>query len=321
MAYDRYETGRERDWRGQEQRRSRDDQRSRNEERGFFERAGDEIASWFGGDEDYERGGEHERMGRDRGWADRNRDRDRYVYGGWGTDSERERSFSREGRGPERGGWDQQRGAGSFRGSTAGGSGGYRPMTGDYGRSQGGAMGAGYDRPQASWAGDDQRSGGWTGRARASDQHYHQWRQRQLDELDRDYDQYCRERQDRFEQDFGSWRQGRQQQRQQLGGIREQMKVVGSDGQEIGHVDKVRGDRIILAKSDSDDNRHHAIDCSMIEAIDGEQVRLTVPGEEAKSRWHDVEGERGLFGRGDTQSDSGEESDLSLERSFSGTYR
>lgn len=306
MAYDRYDTGRDREWRGQGQGRSRDDERGRHEERGFFERAGDEIASWFGSDDEQNRErGWRERSGRERGWGEP--DRDRYNFGGWGSDRERERSF---GRGGERRGWDEQRGSG----------GGYRPMTGDYGRSQGGAISGGFDRPQGSWASDDQRRGGWGSRARASDLHYHQWRQRQLDELDRDYDQYCRERQDRFEQDFGSWRQGRQQKRQQLGGIREQMEVVGSDGQAIGHVDKVRGDRIILAKSDSDDNRHHAIDCSMIEAVEGEQVRLTMPSEEAKSRWHDAEGDRGLFGRGG-EGEGGQEGEVSLERSFSGTYR
>ena len=298
MAYDRYDTGRDREWRGQGQRSSRDDERGRHEERGFFERAGDEIASWFGSDDEQNRErGWRERSGRERGWGEP--DRDRHTFGGWGSDSERERSF---GRGGERRGWDEQRGGG-FRG-------GYRPMTGDYGRSQGSGMSGGYDRPQGSWA----------GRARTSDQHYHQWRQQQLDELDRDYDQYCRERQDRFEQDFGSWRQGRQQKRQQLGGIREQMEVVGSDGQAIGHVDKVRGDRIILARSDSDDNRHHAIDCSMIETVEGDQVRLTMPAEEAKSRWHDAE-RGGLFGRGDSEGESGPEGEVSLERSFSGTYR
>lgn len=300
MAYDRYDTGRERDWRAQDHGRSRDE-RARSEERGFFERAGDEIASWFGSEDEYDRdrgGRERERMGRDR-----------YTYGGWGSDSERERSFGREsGRGRERGSWDEQRGGNTFRGGPGGG---YRPMTGDYGRSQGGAMG-----------GDEQRrGGGFANPSRASDQHYHQWRQRQLDELDRDYDQYCRERQDRFEQDFGSWRQGRQEKRQQLGGIREQMEVVGSDGQAIGHVDKVRGDRIILAKGDSDDNRHHAIDCSMIDSVEGDQVRLAMPAEEAKSRWQDAEGNRGLFGRGSREGESGDEGDVSLERSFSGTYR
>ena len=48
MAYDRYE-GR-RGWREPGGRFS-DDFRNREDERGFFERAGDEVASWFGDDE------------------------------------------------------------------------------------------------------------------------------------------------------------------------------------------------------------------------------------------------------------------------------
>ena len=201
MAYDRYERGRERDWRSQDHdhRRHDHDRGGRHEERGFFERAGDEIASWFGGEDDHGRGRhEQDRMSGDR-----------YKYGGWGGDSERERGrdFQR-GRGsmddhrgsPRPSNWlpgdrDYQSGMGrgSPRGSSFGGSrgesGGYRPMAGDYGRSEPG--------------GSDQR------RDRDSDRHYHAWRQRQIDALDRDYEHYCRERQDKFENDFGGWRQSR----------------------------------------------------------------------------------------------------------------
>ena len=103
--------------------------------------------------------------------------------------------------------------------------------------------------------------------------------------------------------------------RQQLGGIREHMDVVGSDGESVGKVDKVRGDKIILTKSDSDDNRHHSIDCSMVESIDGDQVKLNMPAEEAKSRFGDAEGSRAMFGGNDR------DEHVNLERSFSGTYR
>jgi hypothetical protein len=56
MAYDRYDTRDERS-RWSERDRSRDWDRDRergysgHDERGFFERAGDEIASWFGDDD------------------------------------------------------------------------------------------------------------------------------------------------------------------------------------------------------------------------------------------------------------------------------
>ena len=57
MAYDRYDT--RRDWRGERPRWQDDDRSERGwhsdrgdrNDRGFFERAGDEIASWFGDDE------------------------------------------------------------------------------------------------------------------------------------------------------------------------------------------------------------------------------------------------------------------------------
>lgn len=312
MAYDRYERGRERDWRGHDQER-----RGRHEERGFFERAGDEIASWFGGDDDDRPRHERERMSREREWRGRTGGDERYSAGGWGSEPGR-REFERgQDRDRYRGGWDEPRGGFRQAGWSSGdrdfspgmerGSGRYRPMTGDYGRSE------------DSWGRDDWRR---TGPNRDNDQHYQSWRRRQLDELDRDYDQYCRERQDRFETDFGSWRQTRQQKRQQLGSIREHMDVVGSDGETIGRVDKVRGDRIILTKSDSDDNRHHSIDCSMIDSVEGEQVRLSMPAEEAKSRWQDSEEDRGgLFGGSGERDFEEERGEVNLERSFSGTYR
>jgi len=40
--------------------------------------------------------------------------------------------------------------------------------------------------------------------------HYLNWRQQQIDALDRDYEDYCRERQQQFHQDFDSWRRNRE---------------------------------------------------------------------------------------------------------------
>jgi len=39
--------------------------------------------------------------------------------------------------------------------------------------------------------------------------HYRNWRQQQMDALDRDYQDYCQERQQHFHQDFDSWRRNR----------------------------------------------------------------------------------------------------------------
>ena len=53
--------------------------------------------------------------------------------------------------------------------------------------------------------------------------------------------------------------------------IREHMKVVGSDGQQIGTVDRVEGDKIKLSKSNSKDGQHHYIAVADVEDVkDGE---------------------------------------------------
>jgi hypothetical protein len=307
MAYDRYDNRRDRDWRG-----SNDSYRSspssdmrgaRRDERGFWERAGDEVASWFGDDEAERRRDHDERMDRDRGgsWSG-------MTSGGWSPERNDDRGYGRE--------FDRDRDRYAYRsGRSSFGSGSdrdrsYRPMAGDYGRSS--APGSRDDYRETTYAGLRSTAD------RDSDRHYHSWRKRQMDELDRDYDRYNRERQERFENDFGSWRQTRMSKRSHLGSIREHMEVVGSDGETIGKVDKVHGDHIILTKSDSPDNRHHAIDCSMIQSIEGDQVRLDMPAEEAKSRWEDSDG-RGIFGR-EWDRDRDRDEDVNLNRAFAGTY-
>jgi hypothetical protein len=337
MAYDRYDNRRDRDWRGSDYDRPSATDRGgyRRDERGFWERAGDEVASWFGDDDAERRRREDERMNRDRGgyssgitsggWSrdrdygrDFDRDRDRYAYrgSGYGRDWDRSRpsgwsSSDRDYRSGRSGyaGYDRDM---SYRGGFAGSSNpDYMSPTGpSFG--YGGTYGAGNDRGYGSGGfGRD-----FEGHDRDNDRHYRSWRNQQMDELDRDYDRYNRERQDRFENDFGSWRQNRMTKRGHLGSVREHMDVVGSDGETVGKVDCVKGDRIILTKSDSPDNRHHALDCSMIQSVEGDQVRLDMPAEEAKSRWDDL-GSRGLS-RSDRERERDE--DTNLNRSFAGTY-
>ena len=53
----------------------------------------------------------------------------------------------------------------------------------------------------------------------SQDQHYHSWRDRQMQELDRDYQDYCREREQQFHQDFNQWRSSRSPSSQQRGGM------------------------------------------------------------------------------------------------------
>ena len=301
MAYDRYDN--RSGWREPRSRYSSDDRgrdrfgRDDRGDRGFFERAGDEVASWFG-DEDAER---RRRMDARQDRYDRPDDDSRRAFMSDEDYSryDRQPRFRDEGyRRPYTGRFSSGRDRGS--------EGRYQPYTGDYGRSG-----------SSDW--DEDRSSRFTGMASTSgsmsDPHYSEWRRRQLDELDRDYDDYRRENQSRFENDFSSWRTTRQSKRQMLGQVREHMEVVGSDEQPVGKVDCVRGDRIMLTKSDSDDGRHHMLSCSQIDRIEGDKVILDQPAEEAKSKLYRQD--RGaMFDRDDDR----ERGPHMLNRSFSGTY-
>jgi hypothetical protein len=158
---------------------------------------------------------------------------------------------------------------------------------------------------------------GYGDRAREIDPHYHSWRQRQVEDLDRDYEEYRRERQARFEDDFGSWRQRRQQKRGLLSGIREQMDVVGKDDERIGTVERVAGDRIILAKDPESGDAHHSLSCADVDRVEGDRVILECSAADARMRWRDDSRSRALFER----EDQGEMGDRVLDRSFEGTYR
>ena len=139
-----------------------------------------------------------------------------------------------------------------------------------------------------------------------------------MSELDRDYHDFRRENQSRFEDEFSSWRDKRQQKRGLLGQIREHMEVVGSDDEHVGKVDKIAGDRIILAKSDPDSGgSHHSLSCSNIDRIEGDRVILDCKADDARKNWRDESRSRALFER----EDQGEMGPGVLDRSFSGTYR
>ncbi len=275
----------------------------RSNERGFFERAGDEVASWFGDDE-----------------AERRRAMDAHSdpFARPGEQSRYERSprFRDEGyRRPYTG-----RSAERFEGDRGGSS---RPMTGDYGRASRFDEARRFeetsrfdeDRPDRAT-----RLGGMAsaaGATAAHDRHYGEWRQRQIEALDRDYDDYRREHQSKFESDFSSWRDVRQSKRQMLGMIREDMPVVGSDEQPVGSVDRVAGDRIILAKGDPEAGGvHHSLMCTAIDRVEGDRVILDLPAEQAMTKWRDENRDRALFER----EDQGSAGPGILNRSFSGTY-
>jgi len=259
----------------------------------------------FGSDHDRDRDRNREHGRRDfyntRGLNDR---------GGFG-----ERDYSRSwrdglsGRGNRERDWDRER------------SRDYRPMTGNYGFVE---RDRGFDRSQSPWGRDEYRStsragtSDWSDRSRHEDPQYSSWRDRHMSDLDRDYEDYRREHQQKFESEFGSWRERRQQKRGLLGQIREHMEVVGNDDQHVGKVDKVAGDRIILAKSDPDSGGvHHSLSCSEIDRVEGDRVILDCSADQARGRWRDESRGRALFER----EDQGEMGPRMLDRSFEGTYR
>jgi hypothetical protein len=269
MAYDPYES--RRGWRDHRTSRSRDDRFGDREDRGFFERAGDEIASWFG-DEDAERRRRSELSERE----------ERFGRGPTVRDDDFRRPYT--GRLPSRGEFAGRYGYGSA----------YQGDTFDRGSSQRVAGRSGFD-PQ-----------------------YDEWRQRQIEALDRDYDEFRRENQSQFERDFAGWRDQRKAKRQLLGQVREHMEVLGSDNEHVGTVDRVAGDRLILTKSDPEAGGvHHSLMCTAIDRIEGDKVFLDTTADQAKTRWRDESRDRALFER----EDQGEAGPHILDRSFSGTYR
>ena len=165
-------------WRG-------DDDRSEGQsggDHGFFERAGDEVRSWLGFDD--ERGGRGRGGGSDRAepwgggdWIGR----DRHSHGRSGTSH-----------------YGAEHGFGGFQGDYGGGGG------------QGGFGGQGdYAGGRRSFSSQGSRSG--DGRLSSlHDDHYRSWRDRQIEQMDREYEEYCRERQHSFQNDFDSWRRNRQ---------------------------------------------------------------------------------------------------------------
>lgn len=68
--------------------------------------------------------------------------------------------------------------------------------------------------------------------------------------------------------------------------IRERMKVMGSDGQPIGTVDKVEGNRIKLSKNDpTAQGQHHYIPLDTVTSVQGDTIRLRHTAQEAKQQW------------------------------------
>ena len=278
------------------------------------------------GEADEDRSGRYRGGGGGRGGPDYHEERSRFdrdtldrgQMRGRGYGGDRMRSQGRYGAGASRQ-YDEP-----YRGSYM--SDGHRALAGQHNDAN-----AGYDYDDRGFlarAGDEVRS--WFGdedaerrrykderydaqRAHASDHHYANWRRERMRELDRDYDEYRRENASRFESEFSSWRAERQGQRDSLQRVQEHMEVVGSDGEHVGTVDKVRGDRILLTISDPDaGGRHHSIPSRWIESVDT-KVMIRKTAEEAQSHWRDEERNGAMLNESDEQPHT-------LNRSFSGTY-
>ena len=70
-----------------------------------------------------------------------------------------------------------------------------------------------------------------------------------------------------------------------VSGIKEHMEVVGSDGQHVGTVDHLDGQRIKLTKTDlAAGGEHHFIHVDSIESV-AEKVTLNRTAAEAKDEW------------------------------------
>lgn len=223
-------------WRDNE--RERSNWRDRDDNRGFFEKAGEEVRSWFSDDDRPDRNFEDSRSS-------------------WNRDRELSRSGA-----PQRSSWDRDRSSGSQRSPSIGredrsnfggmAQGGYgrssssqsreRERFGqsskDFGgfRNESDFRGQRRSHPQ-SWGEANRGQSDWDREladkhlgygdfsgtlggfgnqtfGSSQDDHYRSWRDRQMAQLDRDYDDYCREREQQFHSDFDSWRRSRPAQSQ-----------------------------------------------------------------------------------------------------------
>jgi hypothetical protein len=63
----------------------------------------------------------------------------------------------------------------------------------------------------------------------------------------------------------------------------------GVEGDHVGTVDYVEGDRIILTKNDSPDGMHHSISMDLVERVEGNTVFLNCDMETVQEEWETVE--------------------------------
>ncbi|HEY0960154.1 MAG TPA: DUF2171 domain-containing protein [Novosphingobium sp.] len=61
--------------------------------------------------------------------------------------------------------------------------------------------------------------------------------------------------------------------------IRPHQQIVDDQGNHVGTVDHLDGDRVKLTRSDASDNQHHYVQLSQIAGIEGDKVRLRERGD------------------------------------------
>ncbi|MEP9400721.1 DUF2171 domain-containing protein [Sphingomonas silueang] len=356
MGYDRYtrnDDGSNNDrFRNDNRWNDRDDRSDR--DRGYYGGSGGSYGYGGGSFRNDDRDG-RDNYGRDRNYYGSNQrygqDRDRGTsYGGYGQRDYGQRDYGQ--RDSSRGGYGQ---GDTYRGSYASDGHRFTDYRGDdrdqyRSRDRSDYRGDRRDRMEydaedrgflaragdevRSWFGDeeaerrrerDQRYDEQMARYddRTNDHAYRSWRDSQVSAFDRDYDEYRQENATRFQNEFTAFRTERQTQRDSLNRVKEHQEVVGSDGEHVGTVDKVRGDRIILTKNDVDaGGHHHSIPSRWVESVD-DKVKLRKTKAEAQSAWRDEEQNQALFNdRGQSQQRSsygsdrfGSSDDQSRERS------
>ena len=68
--------------------------------------------------------------------------------------------------------------------------------------------------------------------------------------------------------------------------IKEHAEVVGSDGQHVGTVDHLDGQRLKLTKTDpAAGGEHHYIHLDSVASVDGGKVKLNRTSAQAKDEW------------------------------------
>lgn len=68
--------------------------------------------------------------------------------------------------------------------------------------------------------------------------------------------------------------------------IRAHMRVLGADGEPVGTVDRLEGERLKLTRaSGAEAGQHHWLALSLVASVEGDSVRLSVPADAARRSW------------------------------------